>query len=156
MTTTTSMSDAEINYFKKKFEALTHGHGMTAETLKEIYKIAQIQVSDEEIQAQIRAADTKGHNKVEIDDFLSVMNKQYQINAEEGVTKVFKLLDTDNDGQINGDDLKRGIALFGNNVSEEEIQEMLHSADIDGDELINYEEFLKIMTPSKVNGQTLF
>jgi calmodulin len=55
------------------------------------------------------------------------------------------LLDTDNDGQINGDDLKRGIALFGNNVSEEEIQEMLHSADIDGDELINYEEFLKIM-----------
>ncbi|EIE84057.1 hypothetical protein RO3G_08762 [Rhizopus delemar RA 99-880] len=127
------MSDAEINYFKKKFEALTHGHGLTAETLKEIYKVAQIQVSDEEIQAQ-----------------------QYQINAEEGVTKVFKLLDTDNDGQINGDDLKRGIALFGNNVSEEEIQEMLHSADIDGDELINYEEFLKIMTPSKVNGQTLF
>ncbi len=55
------------------------------------------------------------------------------------------MLDTDNDGQINGDDLKRGIALFGNNVSEEEIQEMLHSADIDGDELINYEEFLKIM-----------
>lgn len=77
--------------------------------------------------------------------FLNPHSQQYQINAEEGASKVFQLLDTDNDGLIGGDDLKRGVALFGDNVSAEEIREMLYSADIDGDGLISYEEFLKIM-----------
>lgn len=85
------MSEAEVNYYKKKFNALTHGHGITADILKELYNVAQIEVSDEEIQAQvnqsiyskktvltfqkIHSVDTKGHNKVEIEDFLSAMNK---------------------------------------------------------------------------------
>ncbi|KAG1113296.1 hypothetical protein G6F42_014502 [Rhizopus arrhizus] len=66
------------------------------------------------------------------------------------------MLDTDNDGQLNGEDLKRGVSLFGNSVTEADIEEMMASADVDGDGLINYEEFLKVMTPSKVNGQSLF
>ncbi|KAG1474586.1 hypothetical protein G6F56_000271 [Rhizopus delemar] len=149
-----TMSEAEVNYYKKKFNALTHGHGITADILKELYNVAQIEVSDEEIQAQIHSVDTKGHNKVEIEDFLSAMNKQHELDSEKSISKVFKLIDTDNDGQINGEDLQRGATLFGNSLSKEEAKEMLSSADIDGDGLINYEEFLKIMTPSKVNGQT--
>ncbi|PHZ14439.1 EF-hand [Rhizopus microsporus ATCC 52813] len=151
-----TISQAEINHFKEKYESISGGHGITVEILKELYRIAQVEIPDEqELHAQIRAADSKGHGKVGYDDFLSVMKKQYQVNAEEGASKVFQLLDTDNDGLIGGDDLKRGVALFGDNVSAEEIREMLYSADIDGDGLISYEEFLKIMTPCKVNGQTI-
>ncbi|CAO3665025.1 hypothetical protein G6F70_005202 [Rhizopus microsporus] len=151
-----TISQAEINHFKEKYESISDGHGITVEILKELYRVAQVEIPDEqELHAQIRAADSKGHGKVGYDDFLSVMKKQYQINAEEGASKVFQLLDTDNDGLIGGDDLKRGVALFGDNVSAEEIREMLYSADIDGDGLISYEEFLKIMTPCKVNGQTI-
>ncbi|ORE09449.1 EF-hand, partial [Rhizopus microsporus var. microsporus] len=127
------ISQAEINHFKEKYESISGGHGITVEILKELYRIAQVEIPDEqELHAQ-----------------------QYQVNAEEGASKVFQLLDTDNDGLIGGDDLKRGVALFGDNVSAEEIREMLYSADIDGDGLISYEEFLKIMTPCKVNGQTI-
>ncbi|KAI9259906.1 hypothetical protein BY458DRAFT_440370 [Sporodiniella umbellata] len=125
------MSEAEINYYKKKFNALTQGHGISVDVLKEIYKVAQIQVSDEEIQAQ-----------------------QHELDAEDSISKVFKMLDTDNDGQINGDDLKRGVSLFGNNLSEEEVKEMLSSADIDGDGLINYEEFVKIMASTYIFDRT--
>lgn len=67
------------------------------------------------------------------------------MNAEEGVTQIFELLDTDKDGQINGEDLKRGVALFGKSLTEADVEEMLSSADVDGDGLINYEEFLKVM-----------
>lgn len=80
------------------------------------------------------------------------------------------MLDTDNDGQLNGEDLKRGVSLFGNilqfgkkkltpqytdlfeyignSVTESDIEEMMASADVDGDGLINYEEFLKVMVSS--------
>ncbi|CAO0800698.1 unnamed protein product [Mucor circinelloides] len=154
--TGSTLTDAEINHWQAKFESLTNGNGMTAETLKEIYKAAGIKVTDAEVQSQIQAADAKGHGKVDFDDFLAVMTKQHDTNAEEGVAKVFDMLDTDNDGQLNGEDLKRGVSLFGNSVTEADIEEMMASADVDGDGLINYEEFLKVMTPSKVNGQSLF
>ncbi|KAI9478558.1 MAG: hypothetical protein EXX96DRAFT_571362 [Benjaminiella poitrasii] len=154
--TASTLTDAEVDHLHEKFEALTHGHGITAETLKEIYRLAKVEITDEEIQAQIFAVDAKGHGKVDFDDFLAVMSKQHDVDSEVGVSKVFQLLDTDNDGQINGDDLKRGVSLFGKSLTETDIEEMLASADVDGDGLINYEEFLKIMTPSKVTGQTTF
>ncbi|KAF1805048.1 hypothetical protein V8B55DRAFT_1494868 [Mucor lusitanicus] len=154
--TGSTLTDAEINHWQAKFESLTKGNGMTAETLKEIYKAAGIKVTDAEINSQISAADAKGHGKVDFDDFLAVMTKQHDTNAEEGVLKVFEMLDTDHDGQLTGEDLKRGVSLFGNSVTEADVEEMMASADVDGDGLINYEEFLKVMTPSKVNGQSLF
>ncbi|OAD05033.1 hypothetical protein MUCCIDRAFT_141198, partial [Mucor lusitanicus CBS 277.49] len=96
----------------------------------------------------ISAADAKGHGKVDFDDFLAVMTKQHDTNAEEGVLKVFEMLDTDHDGQLTGEDLKRGVSLFGNSVTEADVEEMMASADVDGDGLINYEEFLKVMVSS--------
>jgi Ca2+-binding EF-hand superfamily protein len=35
--------------------------------------------------------------------------------------------------------------FLGNSITEEDVKEMLFSADVDGDGLINYEEFLKVM-----------
>ncbi|KAI8076615.1 uncharacterized protein B0P05DRAFT_545178 [Gilbertella persicaria] len=154
--TGSTLTDAEINHLQAKFDSLTKGNGMTAETLKQIYKMAKIDVTDAEINAQIAAADAKGNGKIDFEDFLAVMTKQHETNAEEGVLKVFEMIDSDGDGQINGDDLKRAVAMFGNSVTDADVEEMMASADVDGDGLINYEEFLKIMTPSKVNGQSLF
>jgi hypothetical protein len=37
-----------------KFNTLTNGGSMTAETLKQIYKVANIPVSDAEIDAQVK------------------------------------------------------------------------------------------------------
>lgn len=34
---------------------------------------------------------------------------------------------------------------LGNSVTETDVEEMMASADVDGDGLINYEEFLKVM-----------
>ncbi|KAI8891012.1 EF-hand, partial [Backusella circina FSU 941] len=126
-------TDAEIHHWKKTFENLTGGNGLTAASLKEIYRSAKVDVTDEEINAQ-----------------------QHDKDPEAGVTQVFEILDADKDGQISAEDLKRGVAYFGKSVTEQDIEEMMASADVDGDGLINFEEFLKIMTPSKVNGMPKF
>ncbi|KAI8981045.1 hypothetical protein BDB01DRAFT_795110 [Pilobolus umbonatus] len=152
----TPITEAEIKHLQGKYNTLTGGHGMTASTLKEIYRVAKISVTDREIDEQIRAADLKGSGHVDLEDFIAVMAKQHESNPEVGAAKIFALLDTDNDGQIGEEELKRGISLFGKSVSESDLREMVASADVDGDGLINYEEFLKVMTPCKVKGQTNF
>lgn len=35
--------------------------------------------------------------------------------------------------------------FIGNSITEQDVKEMLFSADVDGDGMINYEEFLKVM-----------
>jgi hypothetical protein len=35
--------------------------------------------------------------------------------------------------------------IIGNTITEDDVKEMLASADVDGDGMINYEEFLKVM-----------
>jgi hypothetical protein len=39
---------------KKTFENFTGGNGLTAASLKEIYKAAKVDVTDDEIKAQVR------------------------------------------------------------------------------------------------------
>lgn len=39
--------------------------------------------------------------------------------------------------------------VIGNSITEQDVKEMLFSADVDGDGMINYEEFLKVMVGFK-------
>ncbi|ORZ16602.1 hypothetical protein BCR42DRAFT_415423 [Absidia repens] len=153
--TGSTMTDAEVAQLRECYDSYTHGHGMNASTLAEIYRKAKVQVTQEELNRQIAAASSKGNGKLDFDDFLTIMTRQREANPEEGASKVFALLDTDNDGLITSQDLERAIVEFGETVTPDELKEMVLSADVDGDGMINYEEFLKVMTPSRVNGQAI-
>ncbi|CAO3587683.1 unnamed protein product [Absidia cylindrospora] len=153
--TGSTMTDVEVAQLRECYDSYTHGHGMNASTLAEIYRKAKVQVTQEELDCQVAAASSKGNGKLDFDDFLTIMTRQREANPEEGASKVFAMLDTDNDGLITSQDLERAIVEFGETVTPDELKEMVLSADVDGDGMINYEEFLKVMTPSRVNGQAI-
>ncbi|KAI9323145.1 hypothetical protein BX666DRAFT_1819759, partial [Dichotomocladium elegans] len=69
---------------------------------------------------------------------------QRERNPEEGLERVFRLLDGDGDGQISKEELRRGLEEFGESVTDDEVRRMTEAADVDGDGKINYEEFVKI------------
>lgn len=54
-------------------------------------------------------------------------------------------MDIDNDKMISFGDLKNFLDLAGEKRTEDEIMEMISDADIDGDGLISFEEFMRIM-----------
>ena len=59
--------------------------------------------------------------------------------------KAFRLFDDDDTGKINFHNLRRVAKELGENMTDEEIQEMIDEADRDGDGEINEDEFMRIM-----------
>ena len=59
--------------------------------------------------------------------------------------KVFRFFDDDETGKIFFCNLKCVFKELGENMSDEEIQEMIDEADRDGDGEINMDEFMRIM-----------
>ncbi|CAN4089657.1 unnamed protein product [Withania somnifera] len=59
-----------------------------------------------------------------------------------GLKEMFKMIDTDNSGQITFDELKIGLKKFGTNLNESEIHDLMKAADIDNSGTIDYGEFV--------------
>ena len=66
-------------------------------------------------------------------------------DSKEEILKIFKLFDEDNLNKITFKNLKRVAKELGENMTDEEIQEMIDEADRDGDNEISEEEFMRIM-----------
>ena len=59
--------------------------------------------------------------------------------------KVFDLFDDDKTGLITFKNLKRVSKELGENLTDDELMEMIEEADRDGDKMINREEFYRVM-----------
>ncbi|CAK8544175.1 unnamed protein product [Lathyrus sativus] len=59
-----------------------------------------------------------------------------------GLKELFKMIDTDNTGQITFEKLKAGLKMFGANLNEFEIFDLLNAADVDNSGTIDYGEFI--------------
>ena len=71
--------------------------------------------------------------------------KQSQKDSREEILKAFRLFDDDETGKISFRNLKRVAKELGENMTDEEITEMIEEADRDGDGEISEEEFMRIM-----------
>ena len=66
-------------------------------------------------------------------------------DPREEAIKAFRLFDDDETGKISFKNLKRVAKELGENMTEEELQDMIDQADRDGDGEINPDEFYRIM-----------
>jgi len=100
----------------------------------------------EEIKKMIAEVDKESSGKLNLDSFMMLMaNKMSEKDTKEEILKAFKLFDDDDTGKINFSNLKRVAAELGENLTDEELQEMIDEADRDGDGEVNQDEFLRIM-----------
>lgn len=83
---------------------------------------------------------------VSYDEFVDMVTERMRNrDSREEIMKVFALFDDDNSGSISFKNLKRVATELGENLSDEELQEMVDEADRDGDGVINEEEFYRVM-----------
>lgn len=66
-------------------------------------------------------------------------------DIKKDMVKAFQLIDEDDTGKINFNNLKNVAMSLGEYISDQEIINMLDAADEDGDGQVNLTEFLKLM-----------
>lgn len=98
----------------------------------------------------INEVDADGNGTMDFPDFLNLMSRQMKdTDSEEELIEAFKVFDRDGNGMIKIDELKHVMTNLGEKLTDEEIEEMVaeatNSSSANGDGLINYEEFIKMM-----------
>jgi len=117
-----------------------------AKELKVAMRALGFEPSKEEIKQIIADADKEGDGNIEFEDFLNLMTLKYsERDPKDEIVKAFKLFDEDDSGRISFKNLKRVAKELGENITDEELQEMIEVADRDGDGEVNQEEFVRIM-----------
>merc|ERR1712087_934566 len=100
----------------------------------------------EEIKRMMSEADKDGSGVIDYPEFLDMMTqKMAERDPREEMLKAFRLFDDDETGKISFRNLKRVAKELGENMTDDEITEMIEEADRDGDGEISEEEFMRIM-----------
>lgn len=102
--------------------------------------------TESELQDMINKVDADGDGCINFPEFLTMMaRKMKDTDSEEEIKVAFRVFDKDGNGYISGAELRQVMTNLGEALTDEEIEEMIGEADIDGDNQVNYEEFVKMM-----------
>ena len=142
------LTEEQKQEIKEAFDLFdTDGSGtIDAKELKVAMRALGFEPKKEEIRKMIADADRDGSGVIDFPEFLDMMTqKMAERDPREEMLKAFRLFDDDETGKISFKNLKRVAKELGENMTDDEIQEMIDEADRDGDGEIGEEEFMRIM-----------
>ncbi|XP_066140685.1 calmodulin-like isoform X5 [Euwallacea fornicatus] len=103
--------------------------------------------TETELRDMVNEVDQDGNGTIEFNEFLQMMSKKMKdADGEEELKEAFRVFDKNNDGLISNIELRHVMTSLGERLSEEEVDDMIKEADLDGDGQVNYEEFVSILT----------
>ncbi|CAL9088140.1 calmodulin-2/4 isoform X2 [Musa acuminata AAA Group] len=102
--------------------------------------------TEAELQDMINEVDADGNGTIDFPEFLNLMaRKMKDTDSEEELKEAFRVFDKDQNGFISAAELRHVMTNLGEKLTDEEVDEMIREADVDGDGQINYDEFVKVM-----------
>ncbi|XP_008419359.1 caltractin [Poecilia reticulata] len=142
------LTEEQKQEIKEAFDLFdTDGTGtIDIKELKVAMRALGFEPKKEEIKKMVSDIVKDGSGTIDFDDFLSMMTqKMNEKDSKEEILKAFRLFDDDCTGKISFKNLKRVAKELGENLTDEELQEMIDEADQDGDGEVNEQDFLRIM-----------
>ncbi len=102
--------------------------------------------TEAELQDMINEVDADGNGTIDFPEFLNLMaRKMKDTDSEEELKEAFRVFDKDQNGFISAAELRHVMTNLGEKLTDDEVDEMIREADVDGDGQINYEEFVRMM-----------
>jgi len=90
--------------------------------------------------------DTEGTGFISFDEFTSIVRKKMQADEDERELKeIFRVLDKEKKGEVNTSELRWILKNLGDDLTEDDIDDMIADVDTDGSGWVDYEEFAKLM-----------
>jgi Ca2+-binding EF-hand superfamily protein len=142
------LTEEQKQEIKEAFDLFdTDGSGaIDAKELKVAMRALGFEPKKEEIKRIMDEVDREGTGKIDFQAFIDMMqDRMAERDPVEEMKKAFKLFDVDSQGSITIKDLKRVAKELGENMTEEELTEMIEEADRSGSGNVSEEDFVKIM-----------
>ena len=116
--------------------------------LKQALMNLGIDTKNQTLQNMLADIDKNGNANIDFDEFIDMMTaKMSDKDTREDLEKVFELfLGDDDTDKIDIKHLKRVCKELNENMSDDELNEMIVRADLDRDGKVSFEEFYTIMT----------
>nr|POF08019.1 calmodulin-related protein [Quercus suber] len=146
------LTDDQISEFKEAFSLFDKdGDGcITTKELGTVMRSLGQNPTEAELQDMINEVDADGNGTIDFPEFLNLMaRKMKDTDSEEELKEAFRVFDKDQNGFISAAELRHVMTNLGEKLTDDEVDEMIREADVDGDGQINYEEFVKVMMAKK-------
>ena len=146
--TRTELTPEQVQEIKEAFDLFdTEGRNeIDAKELKVAMRALGFEPKKEEARKILSDIDKNGEGVIKFEDFAEIMtSKMLERDPVEEMKKAFMLICEEGHDKITLKSLKKTAEELGENMTKEELQEMLEEADRDGDGEIGEEDFIKIM-----------
>ena len=80
-----------------------------------------------------------GSGSIEFPEFLSAFSATFELPSSDELIRSFKQFDTNGDGVLTHDEIKKVMKASGQPCSDKAVREMIRAADKDNDGKVNYE-----------------
>ncbi|ETS83025.1 Calmodulin [Pestalotiopsis fici W106-1] len=144
-----ALTEEQIEQFKLAFDLFDKDKtgDITAAELGEVMRELGLSPSDAELKDMVDEVDVDQNGSIDFNEFLTMMSHKVEpSDAEKELREAFKVFDRDNSGTISAAELRNVLTSLGENLTDEQIDEMIQSADKDGNGAIDYDEFALLMT----------
>ncbi|XP_043836643.1 calmodulin-A-like [Dromiciops gliroides] len=146
---TDQLTKEQIAEFKEAFSLFDKDGNGTIIT-KELGTVMQSlsqNLIEAKLQDMINEVDADGNGMIDFPEFLNMMaRKMKDIDSKEEMREAFHAFDKNGNGYISAVELRHVKTNLGEKLTNEEVDEMIQEADIDGDGQVNYEEFVQMIT----------
>ena len=136
------LTEEQIAEFKEAFSLFDKdGDGtITTKELGTVMRSLGQNPTEAELQDMINEVDADGNGTIDFPEFLTMMaRKMKETDSEEEIREAFRVFDKDGNGFISAAELRHVMTNLGEKLTDEEVDEMIREADIDGDGQVNYE-----------------
>ena len=126
------------------------GGSIDSKELKDLMASVGQNPTDDELAEMIRIADADGTGDIDFAEFVTLMaHKMADEKSEATLKAAFSVFDTSGDGFISAEEMRRIMINVGEPVTLDDVEQVIRKVDIDGDGVINYEEFTKVIIEEK-------
>ncbi|XP_060172041.1 calmodulin-like protein 3 [Lycium barbarum] len=162
-----SHSKIELKGIFATFDKNSDGY-ITKQELKQSLKNIGIYMEDQDIVEMVDKVDSNKDGLIDLDEFYELchtflgieevvsegVNQEEEENRERDLKDAFDVFDYDKDGLISEEELSKVLSSLGLNQGRklDECKEMIRKVDVDGDGMVNFDEFKKMM---RANGRLI-